>query len=323
MSDSPDAQALVQAVKNLAIELGHTPTRAEFQTHIAGAYYRTEKYFGTHTLLLQAAGLETYSERRSAGRKRLSREDVYGAPIEDAIEQHTPRVVNTRPEVFKPMLLIGDTHFPFAHQKTLDRIYRFAEAQQPDFIVQMGDLMDQWSHSRFPQSRNYYRPDEEMELARTKSQEFWLELIKACPNAQRYQLVGNHDVRALKQILEKAPSLESLVSQSITKLYEFEGVTTVHDYREELVIQGIMLHHGYMSRHGQQRDFVLQDLATAHTHKGAVVHRALKDRTITHLDCGFTGDAESKALSYTPQKHTGWTLGWGFWDEYGARFIPT
>lgn len=312
----------MNAVKELAIELGRSPTRTEFQQRVRGGDYRTQKYFGSHTLLLQAAGLETYDDRRCSKPKRLSREEVYGANIEEVVEQHIPRVVETRPGLFKPMLLVGDTHFPFAHQKTLEKVYRFAEDHQPEFIVQMGDLMDQWSHSRFPQSRNYYKPDEEMELARNKSQEFWLELAKACPNAKKFQIMGNHDVRALKQILEKAPSLESIVARSIDKLYEFEGVTTIKDYREELVIQGVMLHHGYMSRHGQQRDFVMQDIATAHTHRGAVVYRPLKDRTIAHLDCGFTGDAESKALTYTPQRHTGWTLGWGFWDEYGPRFIP-
>jgi hypothetical protein len=99
-------------------------------------------------------------------------------------------------------------------------------------------------------------------------------------------------------------------------------VTTVHDYREELVLQGIAHHHGYMSKIGQQRDFMQTNLVSGHTHKGNVSFRPLRDRTIAHLDCGYLGDPHAKALQYTPQKTTGWTLGWGLWDEYGPRFIP-
>jgi predicted MPP superfamily phosphohydrolase len=275
---------------------------------------------GGYSVLLQAAGIETYAERRS--KKGISRESLFGAEIEQAVSEHTPRPFNTSRQNFKPMLLIGDTHFPFAHHPTLEWAYRVAEKEQPEYIVQMGDLQDQFSHSRFPSSRNYYKPDEEMELGRKQAVAFWDELKRACPRAQCYQITGNHDLRALRSVLQSAPSLEGLVRDSLTKLYQFQGVTTIHDYREELIIQNILIHHGYMGKLGMQRDFVMQDTATAHTHKGGVLFRALKNRIIAHLDCGFTGDPESKAFTYTPQKITGYTLGLGWWDEYGPRFIP-
>lgn len=319
MSDSQ--HELLSDLKELASDIGKTPTRALAEANIRNFRTRLERSFsGSFSVLLNAAGLETYDERRCV--KKITREVLFAAPIEQTLEKHKPREVQTAQLDFKPMLLVGDTHFPFAHQPTLEWIYRFAEKQQPEFIVQMGDLQDQFSHSRFPSSRNYYKPDEEMELGRKQAKTFWEELKRACPKAQCYQITGNHDLRALKLVLQSAPSLESLVRESLTKLYEFDGVTTIHDYREELVLQGVMLHHGYMSQLGRQRDFVMQDLASAHTHKGGVLFRPLKGKTITHLDCGFTGDPESKVLSYTPQKTTAYTLGVGFWDEYGARFIP-
>lgn len=318
-----DEHELVSHVKALAIDLGRTPTRPEFENSITGGRYRLTKCFRNYATLLQAAGLETYDERRSS--RAPTREEIFGRDIEEVLHAHEPSV---REEItdFKPILAIGDTHFPFAHKPTLERVYSFAEKEIGDgegFIVQVGDLQDQWSHGRFPASRNYYRPDEEMELARAQSTEFWAELRRACPKAQCFQIMGNHDMRALKQVLKNAPTLEGLLQSSIDKLYEFEGVTTIHDYREELLIQEIMFHHGYMSRHGQQRDFVMSNLVSGHTHRGAVTYRPLKHKTLWHLDCGFVGDAESKALSYTPQKTTNWTLGWGFIDRYGPRFIPS
>lgn len=315
-----DQHELIAHLKQLALDLGRTPTKAEFDSSLRGGAYKVEKYFRNYTLMIQAAGLETYSERR--GGKKLTREDVYGASIAEAVSSHKPRVIQSNAADFEPILAIGDTHFPFAHQATLEKVYRFAETSQPMHIVQLGDLMDQWSHSRFPQSRNYYRPDEEMELARAQSEEFWRRLQKAAPKAKCYQIMGNHDVRALKLILNAAPTLEGVIAKHIDTLYQFEGVQTVSDYREELILQGIMFHHGYMSKHGQQRDFVMSNLVSGHTHRGAVVYRALKDRTIWHLDAGYVGDPESKALSYTTQKTTGWTPGWGWIDQYGPRFIP-
>jgi metallophosphoesterase superfamily enzyme len=321
MSDKLDTHDLVSAVQKLASELGRSPKRVEFEQLVKDGNRKVQK-FGSFAALLQAAGLDTYEDRRSGKKKAFTREEVYGADLEQVLTEHVPRIVESNSSVFEPVLAIGDTHFPFSHQKTIEKVYRFAEKEQPAHIVQVGDLKDQWSHGRFPSSRNYYKPDEEMELAHKQSVEFWEELRKACPKAKCYQIMGNHDLRPLKLILNAAPSLESLVAQSIEKLYDFEGVTTVKDYREELIIQNIMFHHGYMSRHGQQRDYVMQNLVSGHTHRGAVLYRPLKDKTIWHLDCGFVGDPESKALSYTPQKTTNWTLGWGWIDEYGPRFIP-
>ena len=324
MSQTTDTHELVQALKDLALELGRTPTRAEFCAKVAGGNYRLSK-FGPFATLLQAAGLETYDERRQQSKKRFTREAVFGADIVETVAAHVPRVVDSRPEDFKPILVIGDTHFPFVHKPTLEKIYRFAESElgkTPGYIVQVGDLMDQFAHSRFPASRSIYRPDEEMQLGRDMAEEFWKTLQAAAPGSQCYQIMGNHDVRALKLILSAAPTLESLIKDSISKLYEFENVTTISDYREELVIQDVMFHHGYMTRPGQARDHVMQNIATGHTHRGGVYYRALRDRVIWHLDAGYCGDPESKALSYTAQKTTGWTLGFGFIDQYGPRFIP-
>lgn len=44
-------------------------------------------------------------------------------------------------------------------------------------------------------------------------------------------------------------------------------------------------------------------------------------KTLYELNAGYLGDPESKALSYTPTKITNWTLGWGYIDEDGPRFV--
>jgi hypothetical protein len=189
--------------------------------------------------------------------------------------------------------------------------------------VQVGDLMDRYSHSRFPRSHNVYRPEQEDELARKGAEEMWAEVRKAAPRASLFQLLGNHDLRPLKQVLAAYPQMEKWAEKMLAESMTFEGVKTLHDPREELKLPGnVDVIHGYLGRLGDHRNYTLTNVVHGHTHTGGVVFRQVAGRVLWELDCGLAGDMESKALSYTPQKSTKHTLGWGFLDEYGPRFIP-
>ena len=80
--------------------------------------------------------------------------------------------------------------------------------------------------------------------------------------------------------------------------------------------------HGYKSQIGQHRDALMYNVVAGHLHRGGVAFRSIRGRTLWELNCGLAGDPESKGLSYTPSRITDWTLGWGFLDLYGPRFIP-
>lgn len=316
-----DSHELVSAVKDLAIELQRTPTRAEFEARFKGANYRLVR-FGGFTALLHAAGLDTYDDRRSGKKRIISSEDIFGRDVAETIESHTPKERTQTPPVTESILAIGDAHFPFVHLPTLEKIYEFARQHQPKHIVQMGDLYDLYAHSRFPRSLNLYSPDEEIEQGRKGAEEMWRRLRDACPDAKLYLLTGNHDVRPLKNVLAKAPELEALVRKGLRPYFEFEGVTTVDDYREFLEIQGVFFHHGYLSQAGAHRDYNQRNMVTAHSHKGSVTYRPLAGKTLWELNAGFIGDETSKVMGYMPTKVTNWTLGFGYIDEHGPRFIP-
>jgi hypothetical protein len=315
-----DQHELVKVVKELALELGRTPTRTEFVAHAKGGAYRLTQ-FGGFTALLQAAGLDTYDERR-AGRKRKIDNTIFERDIEKHLAQYEPREVKPVTPLLRG-LFIGDVHFPFSNDRLLEKIYRFAEKEQPEIICQGGDLYDQLSHGKFARSHNTFTPRQEQELARKKAETMWSELAKACPNARKVQAWGNHDARPLKRILEVYPEAEDWVQQRITALMSFPGVETLSDYRQELILPGdVMVHHGYRSQLGQHRDYVQMNAIVHHTHLGGVVYRRIQGRTLWELNAGYVGDAEAKGLTYTHQKMTNWTPGWGWTDEYGPRFIP-
>jgi predicted phosphodiesterase len=307
---------IMNKLKEMATELGRAPLRHEFtaahftKDHIA-------KHWGSFTILLQAAGL---GGEVGKPRKKLTKEDVFGVSIEETLDQYEPVKYQSKKSQ-STILVIGDTHFPFINKDCLEAIYSFNKENTPDYIVQVGDLYDLYAHSKFPRSQNIYKPEEEEQLARRGAVDMWARLKLDNPDAQCFQLWGNHDLRPAKRVLESLPTLEHVVKEYYKQLMSFDGVTTIEDYRQELIIDGIIFHHGYRSNLGAHRDYVLRSFVCGHSHKGGVVYKRLRDEVIWELNAGFVGDADSKALAYTAQKIHDQTLGWGFIDKHGPRFI--
>lgn len=315
-----DAHELVAAVKALALDLGRTPTRSEFESAVRGGRYQLTRLYRNYALLLQAAGLETYEERRS-GRKIDN--TVFQKNLEAHLDEYEPRAPMIEREPYKRTLFVPDVHAPFAHLPTLEKIYRFAEREQPEIIVQVGDLKDRISHGRFPRSHNVFTPEQEEEMAHKQATEMWAELRRASPQARCIQLAGNHDLRPLKQALTNYPEAETWIKEGLKKSMTFDGVETILDQREELFLPGdVMVIHGHYGKLGDHRDFALMNAVVGHQHVGGVVYRQIRGRVLWELNCGLAGDPEAKGLSYTPQRIVKWTLGWGWLDEYGPRFIP-
>lgn len=313
MSTDARAHDLVTALKDISLELGRVPSRAEFEARVKGGRYRLQQVFGTYSALIAAAGLTIATGPERARSAFMSRDLV------DHLESRVETIPRAH-RVDAPILVIGDTHFPFAHKEAIAWIYQVAKKLKPKAIVQIGDLYDLLAWSAFPKSMNTYTPKQEIELARSHAEEFWTSLRKASPDAKCFQLIGNHDVRPMKRLLENAPALEVFIH--FDPWFEFDGVETIKDSREELVLNDVVFIHGHKAKLGAHRDFMSQNVVVGHSHTGGVVFRALKDRIVWELNAGFVGDAGSKAFTYTPQKTVSWTLGVGVIDALGPRFVP-
>lgn len=315
-----DLHALVAALKELGRELGRTPFREEFTEKYCTRNH-VIKVAGGWTELLKAADMYEPPGTKGKQQKKLDSATLFGASIEETLNQYEPvkyQSIKTKSTI----LVIGDTHFPFVNKDCLEAIYQFNKKIKPDYIVQVGDLYDLYAHSKFPRSQNIYKPEEEELFARKGAEEMWARLTRDNEKAKKFQLLGNHDVRPVKRVMESLPTLEHVVKEYYKKIMSFDGVTTIEDYRQELIIDGIVFHHGYRSQLGSHRDYVLRNFVCGHSHKGGVVYKRLRDEVIWELNAGFVGDADSKVLAYTAQKIHDQTLGWGFIDEYGPRFIP-
>ncbi len=312
---------LVAAVKQLAIELGRVPTKVEFEDYLTGADYKMRKVQWTMTTLLQAAGLDTYDERRSKRNKNGLTNQIFRRDLPEVLSQHIPAEIVV-PVRYTPTLVIPDTHFPFVNHRVLEAIYKWTQENKPGRIVQIGDLYDLYCHSRFPRSQNIYMPKQEEELARRGAEEMWATLRKIVPGAECVQLKGNHDIRPLRRTMESLPALEHVVSKYLDELMTFEGVKLIPDPRQEYIVEGIEFIHGHYSGIGKHRDYALMNAVCGHIHLGGTSFKRIRGQTLWELNAGLAGDPESKALGYTPQRIYQWTPGFGWIDGDGPRFVP-
>lgn len=311
------AQELVRTLQRLASDLGRTPAQNEYYAAQTNAYVKIKGTFGSYTQLVHAAGLE---QNKRGAKKMMSNEDLFGRQLAPVLEQHVTRPITI--DHYQTVLAIPDTHFPFSNPYVLEKIYVKNQREKPSHVLQLGDLYDLYAHSKFPRSLNLYSPVEEEDLARRGAEEMWKIIQTDNPDAKCVQIKGNHDIRPVKRTVEVQPAAEHIVSKHLDGLMSFDGVELIRDYREEYLIDNVMYHHGYRTKLGDHRDYVLRNFVHGHTHKGGVVFRRIRDEVIWELDAGFAGDPHAKVFGYMPQKTCDYTPGFGYIDEEGPRFIP-
>lgn len=223
------------------------------------------------------------------------------------------------------ILAIGDVHFPWAQKSKISAVLKLAETFRPHAIVQVGDLYDMFAAGRWAKSLDIMTPKQEYQLARDQAEEFWRLLRRASPKSACFQLIGNHDERPLKRVLDKAPEVASLMK--VDELFKFKGVKTANSEFDELVLKDIVFMHGYKSKLGDHATFNQMKTVCGHSHRGGVVFMPKRGtgtnlEMIWELNCGYLGDPDEVPLQYRKQSRTIWTHGVGLIDHLGPRFVP-
>lgn len=221
------------------------------------------------------------------------------------------------------IIAIGDVHLKWIHKPTFSQVLEIVGSYKPDAIVQVGDLYDFFSFSRFPKAPGLTDAESEVFEARQAGEEFWRLLQRSAPRSKCYQIKGNHCDRPMKFAKENAPELIPLVKPTIKSLYEFEGVTTYHDSTQELIINDIVFMHGFRGKLGDHCKHNMMSTVCGHSHRGGVFYfPTIKGKMIWEMNVGHIADPASEALRYSPQRYQHWTRGVGMIDRFGPRFIP-
>lgn len=314
---------ILSELKRLHLNIGRVPTRADVVTQSPVTKHQIDVAFGTFTEALKAAGLDPKSQRQSAIRRV---NQVFTGNINDLVSR------TSRPQKgiedligfgeWPESLYAGDLHAPFWNEDAVQKFIVLVERLAPTlkYIFQVGDAFDFWSFARFARSHLIIRPDEELRLGRKMMEHFWEQVRTAAPKARLIQLLGNHDIRPMKKLIESsAPELEAFID--IKKWFEFDGVETFHDPREPYMLKDVAVHHGHLSPLGAHRINLGHNIH-GHTHRGGYVESKINGRFLFELDCGYLGDQSKKAFNYTPVKENAWSLGGGFLGRFSGAFIP-
>lgn len=217
-------------------------------------------------------------------------------------------------------LAIGDVHAPWTVWRTLYKIIEYAEAKKPKHIVQLGDLYDMYSWTRFARTQNLYTPRQELKHGRRVAETLWAKLRKAAPRAKLWQLRGNHDVRPHKKVMGAAPECEDLIL-GVDALWQFDNVETILDPRETLELGGVVYTHGFR-KHGEHVLQTHRNTVVGHLHVGGTVYVRHGQKTLWELNAGFCGNPDAVPLSYTQlRKYGKTTQGFAAIDDAGPRFI--
>lgn len=320
MSSADLRHRLIAEVKQVASDLGKIPTREEFRARSALGEKAYRDLFGGYSLLLQAAGLSKQAPK-------FNSKEAFASPVEKPVSSgHTivPKS-GTHDLKFgssKNILILGDTHFPWADMDAICGVYAFIEKNpQIDTVIQMGDLYDMYSWAKFPRSHLLYNPKQEIEVAREMAGEMWAKIHSMLPKARLIQILGNHDIRPIKKCIEFAPELEPFLE--FKKFFQFPNVELVEDHRQPFELGGVGFIHGFLGGLGAHARKFLRSIVCGHTHKGGVVTIPLANGTVLfECNAGYLGDPTSRPMSYTPTKMNEWTKGFAYLDEWGPRFIP-
>lgn len=221
-------------------------------------------------------------------------------------------------------VILGDLHAPWHHKKAITWALEIIKAEKPDYVIQVGDAFDFFSLSRFPKASNQIRmtPGQELAEARQTLEELWAHIQRISKRSKCIQLLGNHEDRLNKRIIEAMPELVDTEIVQTRKFFQFKGVKTIDDVREEFVLHNICFMHGYRSKLGDHAKHNQMNTVCGHSHRGGTVFLKSRDSRYWELNAGFLGDPAAKALSYTRQRWNGFTLGLGMIDALGPRFIP-
>lgn len=195
--------------------------------------------------------------------------------------------------------VFGDTHFPWHNPEKIDAAVARAEAFRADVCIQAGDLYDLYAWSKYAKSLNLMTPAREIERGRLGAEGLWFKLHRRLPRAKCFQLRGNHDIRIEVKVAEKCPEVASLLS--IAGLWDFDGVETVMDPREELVVDGVWYQHGHL-KEGAHAPYNQRSTVVGHLHKGYVHYFKQRERVFFELNAACLANLKSPVMKYTAQK---------------------
>lgn len=142
MSEKDRIHELIVNYREVAQDLGRSPSRDEYLSHPARKFSKNQilEYFGSWMQLMRAAGSTPSPQARDSKRDPYKLREQYYEHLKREIER-----LRTDPLVHAPakrLLAIGDCHAPFMHQDYPRFLIALHEKYDFDRVVCVGDEVD-------------------------------------------------------------------------------------------------------------------------------------------------------------------------------------
>ncbi len=234
------------------------------------------------------------------------------------------------------VLLIPDVQLPYHDAVVLKKILRVAERHQPDRVVQIGDLIDMPTVSRWAKGDALeYAATLQDHIDRTKD-EFLSPLREAVPNAKIQWISGNHDERVTDYVKKYAPGLAPLRALSMSSLFELEKFDVDHVSGPVRIATNTYALHGHESggysatlqawdlkfqkRYGSDKSYVF-----GHTHQPGIITRATGwgGEVTPRYTMNLGSIMDPTQVTYVKDGSLNWTMSFGWIEDDGKRTWPT
>lgn len=211
------------------------------------------------------------------------------------------------------VFVLPDLHCPWHDEEALKVIYQDIKKYKPTIVVQLGDALDLYSFSKYARSHNLLTPDEELKKGKKDLEKMWAKIRSIAPRARCFQLLGNHELRAVKRLYETCPALESLFSMD--DVFAYKGVTVLKNEHDELVIDGVHYIHGYLSGVGGHLRKLGVNIVSGHSHRPYVHWENLQGGSKFELNAGYLGDPSAPVFKYGMANKHNWLRAYGTVDR--------
>lgn len=207
-----------------------------------------------------------------------------GPHDEDNIPYITKRVVKGDYKI----LVLPDIHVPYQNDEAIEAAIKLGEEFQPDEIVQLGDLLDCYTLSRYSRSATRHGNIAD-EIVQAKN---LLNEIKTRTGAKRATFIeGNHEARIRKYIMDKCPDLAQLKALRVDHMLELAdiGWDFIPEHKFYQVNDVFFTHGEYANMHSAKKHIDEYRVTVIHGHTHRITsryHRGL-DKTIVGVEMGF------------------------------------
>lgn len=215
----------------------------------------------------------------------------------------------------KKVLLISDTHIPYAHPDYLVFLASIKHKYKPDVIIHGGDEVDGHAISFHQSDSSLFSADHELDKAIVEIQEGMHKLFP-----KMYLLESNHGSLIYRKM--KANGLPIRHLKPLHELYETPLWTWHNDIYLLTAIGPTYICHGKTSAYGKLCKEMMCHSIQFHFHGKSEVtwHRSVGG-TRFNMYCGCLVDEESMAMAYARNNLPKPILSVGFLDAKGQPFL--